>query len=324
MEKSKVITVTLSPTLERTVVTNFLAIGYRNSVTEPVRVDAADHALNIARACHQLICETNALIVLGNDPTGRAYLTLLEAEAFEKTILPIASHTNAEVVIYDTGNQNETRIIEHAAMLTSEDVVAVGETLQRLIHPNDYVVFAGELPNGVAIDTYAYLIDIAQLAGAKVVLVTDGRALEHALKAEPELVMMTNAQLEAYFNYPIRTSEGLVFSANKLQEAGALRVLIVDDENRLAVLVDETQSWFVGLPEEAHGTSSGIWDALLAGYLIGRVNKRQLDYSLELGAAAAAYAIDHIGNEFGTLKDIKPYTDTIQVSNSEEDMQEPQ
>lgn len=319
MNKAKVVTVTLNPTLERTLVTNFLAIGYRNSVTEPVRLDAAGHGLNITRACYQLSCATNAVIVLGDDPTGQAYLSLLNEEVFDKTILKIASHTNGEVVVYDTGNQSETRIVEHAAELTSDDISQLADTLQKLINPNDYVVFAGALPQGVAQDTYAYLIDIAQLAGAKVVLATDGKPLEHALKAEPELVALTNAQLESYFNYPIRTSVGLVASANKLQEEGALRVLILDDLHRIAVLVDEEKSWFVGLPEDVRGTSSGIWDALLAGYLIGRVNKHQLDESLELGAAAAAYTIDQIGNEFGTLKDIRPYTDSIQVTSIADD-----
>lgn len=323
MNKAKVITVTLTPTLERTLVTNFLAVGYRNSVTEPVRLDAAGHGLNITRACYQLSCATNAVIVLGDDPTGQAYLSLMNEEAFDKTILKIASHTNGEVVIYDTGNHSETRVVERPAELTSDDIAQVADTLQKLINPHDYVVFAGDLPQGVALDTYAYLTDIAQLAGARVVLVTDGKALEHALKAEPELVALTNGQLESYFNYPIRTSVGLVASASKLQEEGALRVLILDDFHRIAVLVDEEKSWFVGLPEETRGTSSGTWDALLAGYLIGRVNKRQIDDSLELGAAAAAYTIDHIGNAFGTIGDIKPYTDEIQVSLVEQDEQSP-
>ncbi|PJF43937.1 MAG: hypothetical protein CUN55_06575 [Phototrophicales bacterium] len=318
MRKPKVVTVTLNPTLERTIVTHFLALGYRNTVTEPARLDAAGHGLNIARACHHMICDTNAIIVLGNDPTAKTYLSLLEAEPFDKTVLPIASRTNTETVIYDTGHQNETRILECTAEMTSEDIDVVAQTLKQLIQPNDYVVFAGELPNGAPIDTYAHLTDAAQVAGAKVVLVTEGRALEHALHAQPELVMMTNSQLEAYFNYPIRTSESVIASANKLQEAGALRVLIVNDEYRLAILVDEEQCWFAGLPEEARGTSSGVWDALLAGYLTGRVNKRTLDKSLELGAAAAAYTIDHVGNEFGTLKEVKSYQDVVDVTSVDE------
>lgn len=323
MQQPKVITVTLTPTLERTVVTNFLAIGYRNSVTEPVRLEAAGHGLNIARACHQMRCATESIIVLGHDTTAEAYQTLLAEEAFETVVLAVHCTTNSEVVIYDTGHQNETRIADRSASLSADDVTALGELLKTQTNTGDYVVFAGDLPYGVALDTYAYLTDIVQAEGAKVVLVTDGKALEHALKAEPELVMLNNAQLEGYFNYPVRTMTGLVACAQKLQAEGALRVLIIDDEHQIAVLVDEEDSWFVGLPEEARGTSSGAWDALLAGYLIGRTSKRALDVSLELGAAAAAYTINHIGNEFGTIKDIKRYTEEIQVVPVEQAEQSP-
>jgi sugar/nucleoside kinase (ribokinase family) len=52
------------------------------------------------------------------------------------------------------------------------------------------------------------------------------------------------------------------------------------------------------------GTSTGIWSALRAGFLAGWSQKRPLPQSLELGVAAAAYAAEQIGTEFGSWEEI--------------------
>lgn len=322
-QQARVITVTLSPTLERTLVTHFLGLGYKNRVTERVKVIPAGRGINIARALDRLVCNTSAVVLLGDDATGSAYSTLLAKETFDTIVLHTNSITNSDIVVYDTGHHTETRIVEDSADAMAKDIKAVGDLLQSMLQENDYVVFAGGLPQGVDSDSYAYLTDSAQAKGARVVLVTEGKALDDALRARPELIVLSNGQLEAFFNYPIRTLEGVVSSAHKLQERGALRVLIVDDERAVAVLVDENTSWFVELHEEDAGTTSGVWDALVAGYLTGRIKRNPLNQALELGAAAASYAINHVGTDFGDEDALAAHQDDIEVVQIDEDNETP-
>ena len=54
----KVITVTLNPSLDRTLVTNFLHIGYQNHTPESTHLDAAGAGLNISQAL-------NICVILG-------------------------------------------------------------------------------------------------------------------------------------------------------------------------------------------------------------------------------------------------------------------
>jgi sugar/nucleoside kinase (ribokinase family) len=45
----------------------------------------------------------------------------------------------------------------------------------------------------------------------------------------------------------------------------------------------------------------------VAGYLAGRAAEQPLDESLRLGAAAANYTAAQVGNEFGSLEEVKEY-----------------
>jgi 1-phosphofructokinase len=318
-QTAKVITVTLAPSLERTMVTHFLGTGYKNRVTERVKVAPAGRGINIARALYRMMCNTTAVVLLGGDATASAYTALISQEGFDTIVLHTDSITSSEVVIYDSGHHTETRIVEDSAEATADDIAAVSDLLQNMLNPDDYVVFAGGLPQGVNTDTFGLLTDRLRSKGAKVVLVTEGKALEDALRARPELIVLTNGQLEAFFNYPIRTFGDIASSAHKLQERGALRVLVVNDERAIAVLVDEEAGWLAELNEEDDGgTTSGVWDAFVAGYLTGRIKRNPLDQSLELGAAAASYAISHVGTDFGDEEEIASHQSNIEVMQIDE------
>lgn len=323
-QKPSIYTVTLSPELERTLVVHYLATGYQNRVTEKMQLSPSGHGVNIAKALDRLKTPSSAIVLLGNDATGKAYTSLVSEENFDAIVVHSTSATNSAMVIYDTGHNTETRIIEDRAEVNANDIAAVGELLQSLVEAGDYVVFAGALPDGISEDTYAYLIDLVQAKEAKVVLATSGPALENALAAAPELIMLTLRDLEGHFNYPIRNLQDICASARKLQERQAQRVLVVDDERTQAVLIEEEAQWLVELHEDDHiGTTSGVWDAFIAGYLTGRITRKALDESLELGAAAAAYTLNQVGNEFGTAKDIKTHTEEIDVVQIDPDDEPP-
>jgi fructose-1-phosphate kinase PfkB-like protein len=51
-------------------------------------------------------------------------------------------------------------------------------------------------------------------------------------------------------------------------------------------------------------TSSGVEDALVAGYLCGLQNGYRPEDALKLGLAAARYTAGRMGNDFGTLDEI--------------------
>jgi 1-phosphofructokinase len=314
-QERKVITVTLNPSLDRTIITHFLALGYQNRVTETTRLDPAGRAIAISRALHSMGVRTHAIVLVGHGPTGRAYQALLAEEQFPISVLRRNGRTRSNIIIKDTGHEHETMIQEEAEGATPDDIKQVAQTLSEIIRPNDAVVFAGSLPGGLAPDTYAELTDVAQKAGALVYInAGGGEPLKESLKAGPRLIYLTQIQMEGLFNFPVRTDADVIACAHQLQEMGAARVLVAMPQIDSAVLVAEEGTWLIDLPDVVEGTRTGQTEALLAGYLAGRIRQRTLEEALQMGAAAAAYATSQIGHEFGTLKDMESYADEVNVT----------
>jgi len=322
---TNVITVALSPSLDRTLITHYLAVGYQNRAEESTRLDPAGEAVDIARALHRLIQSVHAIIVLGDDATGRSYQALLSAESFEYSIIQVkGGRTPSNTIILDTGNHTETQILEEGTGMSRDDLVQVVHVLRDKVRPGDIVVFAGPLPPGVPANTYAWMTEMAHEAGAEVVLATGGEALREGIKARPDFVAISRLQAEAFFNYPVRTREHVVESARQLVAMGAPMVLTGIRSEGEAILVSETGEWYADLRiGEEEGTTSGVWDAFVAGFVAGRLNRQPYPESLELAAAAAAYTASHIGHEFPTLQDVYDYMKQVQVMPFDELDKEP-
>jgi 1-phosphofructokinase len=261
--------------------------------------------MNISRALHRLKVATHAILLLGDDAMGRAYRALIAEEGFPIAIAQHPGNTRSDTIIVDAGANAETHLIEECAGVPQEGFEFVADTLKQIVTPGDVVVCAGELPTDAYPTTYRWLTDIAHEAGARVTLVTSGEPLELALESDPDLVMLRQVEMEAFFNRPVRVHEDVIDASRKLHERGADMVLVATSEEGGAVLVAEDGNWLVEPPEHETGTSSGVADALLAGFLAGRINRRPFDKALESAAAAAAYTASQPGNEFGSLKEVK-------------------
>lgn len=319
----KIITVTLDPSLERTLVTHFLGIGYQNVTTEATQLDVAGQGINISRALHRLGVETHAIVLLGDDVSGRAYQALLAEEDFDMTVVKMSGQTRSTVTILDTGNKNETKIIEESAEVREEDLESVAVLLRHSINPGDMVVFGGGLPNGASLDTYSWLTEIAKEAEAHVTIATRYDHLKEALPGKPNLVAVKQFELEALFNHPVRALGDLLYFAGKIQEMGAQRVLVSQVQDGYAALKGQNTDWYLKFPAAEAGTSSGVHDALLSGYLTAYLTMQQkkTDDILKLAGAAAAFANSQVGNRFGVLEEVQDYMREVEIMTVKEAME---
>lgn len=316
-EPTKVITVTLNPALDRTLMTRFLSQGYHNHVTEPTRLHPAGRGVSISRALHRLGVPTHAVILVGEDPTGRAYQSLLVEEEFPMTMLRRSGQTRSNIHIYDVGHNTHTVIKDESGGVTRLDRQAVANALIRLVNPGDTVVFAGSLPGDVRTDTYAVLTSLVQTMGAVVAInAGGGEPLASSIPVRPLLIYLSQTQLEGLFNIPVRAFEDVVGCAHKLQERGVRRVLVAMEQRESAFLVTEHGTWWADWPDIS-ATHTGRAEALIAGYLAGRLQGRSFAASLRLGALMSAYTVTRPGSEFGTMHDLEQHLEEVTVTSAD-------
>ena len=318
MSASRFVTVTLSPLFERTLVTKYLAVGYQNQAVRPERLDPSGQGVNVARALHHLDCETHAVVLLGNDLVGHAYRALLTEEGIRFTYVYVDGPTGSQTCILDVGNEQETVITTVGAKITRADVQRLAETLKVTVTAKDIVLLAGPLPSGAPEDSYARLIEVIHAAGAEAVLAAEGSSLSQALVARPEMVALSQLQCESFYNVPIRVQEDLLAAGHKLRGRGAGRVLLEMQQTDSALLVTGEGQWRVDLPDTKEGTTTGVWEALLAGFLAGRCREHPLEESLEMAAAAAAYTAAEVGAEFGSPQDVREHLTDVDVRTIDE------
>lgn len=316
---SKIITVTLNPSLDRTLFVHHLAEGYRNTVTEQTLLDPAGQGVNISRALGKLEADTHAIILLGTDAIGKAYRTLMGEEGFPTTLVRHQGLTRSNTIIYDRGKQHETQIVEEGDKYHDDDeeFELVEERLQEVLEAGDTVCMTGQLPRGLSVDLYNTMVNLVHELGGKTVLAAEGISFEIGLKAQPNIVSLRHSQLEALFNYPVRTVEDVAYSARKLcDRSGGSVILIAHDELDYGLLVTAEQSWLATMPEgdeSDEGTSSGIHDAFLAGFLAHYRHSDDLAVALRWALAAATYTSLHPGNEFGAPDDVQPHYALVQI-----------
>lgn len=313
--QSNVITVSLNPSLDRTVTVRYLSEGYDNRVTAATRLDPAGEGVSISRAIHSMGGKTHPLILLGDDPVGRAYEAVLEADgdSLPYTIVQRRGDTRSDTIIVDEGRESETHLFEDFNTLTPADLDAVDHALAGLIQPEDWVVLAGTRLADWPEDTYPRLLQTVHRAGGHSIVATIGADFNDVAALNPSLMVLTKNQVERHFNYPVRHLTEVAACARQITHDGVKRVLIILEEERQAILRTENNDYLLDLPDSDHGTRSGVWEGLLAGYLLGRLQERPLTEALEMGVAAATYTANQVGSEFGSVEEIDLLRDDIDV-----------
>lgn len=314
MSQSKLITVTLNPSLDRTLKTHYMAVGYKNRTQGDALFHPAGRGVSIARAAHQLGAEAHAIVLIGRDSVGLAYATLLKESGLPHTIVETTAGTRSNTIIYDSGHDTQTELIEERGEVSADELTLVKETMLQIANKDDLILLGGSLSAGIPLDTYYQFATAAQEIGARAAVANIYQPLQETIKAQPEFIALTQQEAESYFNCPVRSVDDVISVSNSLRQETNGRVLIQLADKQRALLTTTNGRWLVDISEtDTHGTTTGVWAAMLAGYLTGRISEQPFEEALELGAAAASYTAAQIGSEFGSAAEVQEMTDDVSV-----------
>lgn len=164
---------------------------------------------------------------------------------------------------------------------------AVAELFEKLdaLKEGDLLILAGSIPASLPSDIYERIL--VRLSGRKIEAVVDavGDLLLKVLKYKPFLIKPNRQELGELFGVEIQTEEELEQYARRLQEMGAVNVL-VSMEGDGALLIDETgKKHRCGACTGTVKNSVGAGDSMVAGFVAGVMNG-DYGYALRLGTAA--------------------------------------
>lgn len=163
---------------------------------------------------------------------------------------------------------------------------ALEELLQKLdkIVDGDTLVLAGSIPADLPEDIYEKILE--RLNGRKIRAVVDAtkKLLLNVLKFKPFLIKPNNHELGEMFGVELKTVDEIIEHARKLQEMGAVNVLVSMAGNGAVLLDEHGKTNICGACKGTVKNSVGAGDSMVAGFIAGCENG--YDYALKLGTAA--------------------------------------
>ena len=281
-----IVTVTLNPSLDRTVEVAELARGamVRSTAT---RLDPGGKGVNVARALAAHGVPACA-VVTRNGPDGRQLTDLLAAEGIDVCAVPVSGHTRSNISLVEPDG-TVTKVNEPGGPLTSDDLDAVFAAVLSVAADADWVVASGSLPPGVPHDFYAVLGKLVADLGVRFAVDTSGPPLAAALGAKPTLVKPNRTELAETVGFRIDVLADAVRAAEAMRTAGASTVLASLGADG-AVLVDAHGVHYGEAKVDNRRSAVGAGDAMLAGFLAaGETGRDALTEALSWGAAAVRF-----------------------------------
>ena len=152
----------------------------------------------------------------------------------------------------------------------------------------DTLVLAGSIPESMPGTIYSNILEALQGRGIRFVVDATKDLLLNVLQYRPFLIKPNHHEIGEIFGVKLETRESVVPYAKKLQEMGAVNVL-VSMSGMGAVLLDENgQVHALPAPKGELVNAVGAGDSMVAGFLTGWEEKHEYEHAFRMGVATGS------------------------------------
>lgn len=298
-----IITVTLNPTLDKTVEIPGFAVGNVNRITS-LRLDPGGKGINVSKVIRSWGGTSRAIGILGGG-TGSHVKTYLDEQGIENDFVFVSADTRTNLKVIDPLNHTNTDINEPGSPVTGEVLEAVEQRLLQDLGEGDIVVLAGSVPGGVDTGIYRRWITLCNQRGAKTILDADGELFSEGLKACPYLVKPNNFELERICGKPLTTREDLVAAGKTLLDGG-VRKAVISLGGEGALFLDG------GQVIHGHGlqvpvlSTVGAGDSMVASLALSEQQQLPLEEAVRHAIATSAANVMCSGTQAAKREAIEP------------------
>lgn len=308
---SPVVTVTLNPAVDKTVVIGKLQVGGLNRVQD-VRIDPGGKGINVAKVLIQFGVNVIATGLIGGSQ-GQQLLKQLERENIQGNFLQSEGETRVNLKIVEEETKLTTEINEPGILINPEVLNNFSEKLSLLLNHASVIVLGGSLPPGIPEAIYKDYIELANRKGVKTILDAEGVALEEGIKARPFAVKPNIYELEKLIGKRLTTNQEIISAGKSLVQKGVSLVMVSMGEQGSIVLTEKEAyraTPFTITPQSTVGAGDSMVATLVYSLLQG--------YSLEEIArwttTAGTVTASKTGTQVCTLEEVQHFLPKVQVS----------
>lgn len=276
-------TVTFNPSLDYIVSVEDFQLGITNR-TDSELILPGGKGLNVSTVLSNLGIENTALGFIAGF-TGEEIKKKVEEVGIKSDFISIEEGISR--INLKLKNIDGMEINGMGPHISKEKVDQLMERLEQL-GEGDTLFLAGSIPTSMPTDSYSQIMKKLQGKGVRIVVDATQDLLLKVLEYHPFLIKPNNHELGEIFEAEIKTREEAVPYAKKLQEMGAVNVL-VSMAGEGAILVAENGSVHQSpAPKGTLINGVGAGDSMVAGFMAGWMERQDYKHAFHMGIAAGS------------------------------------
>ena len=287
-------TVTLNPSLDYIVTVDDFKLGYTNRTSSELMLPGGK-GTNVSIVLKNLGISSTALGFVAGF-TGDEIVRELEETGIHTDFVKMKegiSRINLKLSSIDG-----TEINGQGPDIPKEQLDMLMERLM-VLKEGDILVLAGSIPATMPSDIYEQIME--KLYDRKVTIIVDATKdlLLNVLKYHPFLIKPNHHELGEIFNVELSEWDDVVPYAKKLQEMGAVNVLVSMGEKGGVLVSDDGRVIATKATATVVKNSVGAGDSSVAGFIAGWLEKKNYDYafSMAMATGGASAASEYIATK---------------------------
>lgn len=308
--KPSVVTVTLNPAIDKTIVIEKLNVGGLNRV-QSARMDPGGKGINVAKVLNQFGVQVTAAGLLAGTQ-GKSLLHYLALEKITANFLTIPGETRTNLKIVDSSSNKTTEINEAGFVVGDTEINRFKAQLPELLDEAAYLVLSGSLPPGVGSGIYRELVEIAKGKGVKTILDADDAALFEGIQAVPFAIKPNIHELGNLTGNNLADDQDVICAGRKILEKG-IEIIIVSMGAQGAVIMDQTATYRVWPDPIVPKSTVGAGDSMVAVLAYSLLSQFSLEDTAQWVTAAGTVTASKPGTQVCSLAEVRQFLNKVKI-----------
>ena len=276
-------TVTFNPSLDYIVSVENFRLGLTNRTSSELMLPGGK-GVNVSTVLMNLEIENTALGFAAGF-VGDEIVRQMEETGVQNGFIRIeegVSRINLKLKSIDG-----TEINGQGPVISPAHVEQLMKQLDRL-GEGDVLFLSGSIPASMPDDAYQKIMERLDGRGVQIIVDATKDLLLNVLEYHPFLIKPNNHELGEIFDVELKTREEVIPYAKKLQEKGAVNVL-VSMAGEGAVLIDANGDVHMApAPKGTLVNGVGAGDSMVAGFMAGWLEKQDYEHAFCMGVSAGS------------------------------------
>ena len=302
-----VYTVTFNPSVDYIVSVNDFELGMTNRTASELMLPGGK-GINVSIVLGNLGIANIALGFMAGF-TGDEIVRMLEQAGVQSDFIKL-EHGISRINL-KLKNIDGTEINGQGPDIGQQQIDQLMGKLDQL-NKDDVLVLAGSIPSSMPDDIYQKIME--RLDGRDVRIVVDATKdlLLNVLGHHPFLIKPNNHELGDIFGVKLSEREEVVPYAKKLQEKGAVNVLVSMAGKGAVLLAEDGSVYAAEAPKGTLKNGVGAGDSMVAGFLAGYGESGDYEHAFRMGLAAGSASA--FSEQLATKDEIKKVYETCKIT----------